>query len=167
MTCKKSPDTSPAPVAPPVNQAIVTSYRGPTDAHGARYLASAQAGRISVIADQALGNDGNGRAAALALASKLGWGWTAETIRGGGLPDGSIAWVQVREVPLCPPDRFGEVSGSATLPTAQVERVERAIAQGVTRGIRECLAIAQAVEGGPHGSVSTELADKLAREEGR
>lgn len=54
-------------------QAITTRYLGPTDHRGARVVARCEAGRITVPWDHALDIFANHRAAALALARKLGW----------------------------------------------------------------------------------------------
>jgi hypothetical protein len=66
-------------------QAIATRYHGPTNARGARVSATAQAGRIYVSWDYALGMDENHDAAARAFVAK--WGWDGRWI-GGGSPDG-------------------------------------------------------------------------------
>lgn len=66
-------------------QAIETRYHGPTNTRGARISASAQAGRIYVSYDHALGIDENHAAAALAFAKR--WGWAGEWV-GGGRADG-------------------------------------------------------------------------------
>lgn len=69
-------------------QAIVTKYHGPTNYKGSRISARAEAGRIIVHYDHALNPDENHKAAAQALADRLGWttdkGYPA--LAGGGLP---------------------------------------------------------------------------------
>lgn len=66
-----------------MRQAIVTKYLGPTDFHGARVKAKADAGTITVSWDHALNVDENHTAAAKTLAQKFGWygQWV-----GGGMP---------------------------------------------------------------------------------
>jgi hypothetical protein len=54
-------------------QAIMTTYKGPTDSKGARIIAKADAGRVTVAWDHSLGILENHTAAAAALAGKLGW----------------------------------------------------------------------------------------------
>lgn len=54
-------------------QAIRTRYHGPTDTRGSRITASCEAGKLTVPYDYALDIGENHRAAALALAEKLGW----------------------------------------------------------------------------------------------
>jgi len=69
-------------------QAIVTKYHGPTNYKGSRITARADAGRIIVHYDHALNIDENHKAAAKALAERLGWkeaiGYPA--LAGGALP---------------------------------------------------------------------------------
>jgi hypothetical protein len=77
-------------------QAIQTRFIPPTDRKGSRVSARADAGRIIVNWKYALDVEGNHRAAAEALAARLGW--TGRMI-GGGLPDGSFAWVFDPEAP--------------------------------------------------------------------
>ena len=74
-------------------QAIVTKYIGPSNVKGSRVKAACQAGSIFLNWDDALDSDHNHCAAAKALATKREWfgHWV-----GGGLPDGSIAWVENR-----------------------------------------------------------------------
>lgn len=71
-------------------QAIQTKYVGPTNYRGTRIIARADAGRIVHHYDYSLGDIGNHKAAAHALADKLGWGGTWV---GGNLPDGTMGWV--------------------------------------------------------------------------
>jgi hypothetical protein len=69
-----------------MRQAIETKYLGPTNHRGSRVKATSQAGSITVSWDDALDVNDNHRAAAKALAKKLGWpGHYAE----GGKADGS------------------------------------------------------------------------------
>jgi hypothetical protein len=69
-------------------QAIVTKYHGPTNHKGSRISARADAGRIMMSYDHALGISENHAAAAQALAERLGWtvakGYPA--LAGGALP---------------------------------------------------------------------------------
>ena len=74
-------------------QAIVTKYLGPTNFRGSRVKATCAAGSLTLSWDDALDVDGNHDAAALALATKLGWrGDRYGKMAGGGLPkgDGSV-----------------------------------------------------------------------------
>jgi hypothetical protein len=71
-------------------QAIHTKYIGPTDKRSSRVKATAQAGSVILQWDSALNSDANHKAAARALANKYNW---SGTYCGGGLPDGSMAWV--------------------------------------------------------------------------
>ena len=57
----------------PIHQAIETRYLGPTNTKGGRIRAKAWAGNATVPYDHALTIEGNHRAAAMALAAKLGW----------------------------------------------------------------------------------------------
>lgn len=67
-------------------KAIVTKYHGPTNVRGSRYSATAEGGnRITVSADDRIGNEENHAAAALALCNKLDW--RGELVSG-CLPDG-------------------------------------------------------------------------------
>lgn len=52
---------------------IKTTFKGPTDHHSARIIASTDATRISVHWDYALGTAANHERAAYLLAEKLGW----------------------------------------------------------------------------------------------
>lgn len=54
-------------------QSIRTRYHGPTDTRGSRIKASCEGGTLTVPYDHALNLGENHRAAALALAEKLGW----------------------------------------------------------------------------------------------
>ena len=56
-----------------MRQAITTTYKGPTDHRGARIIARADAGSITVPYDHALNAPENHTAAAEALAQKLKW----------------------------------------------------------------------------------------------
>jgi hypothetical protein len=79
-------------------QAIVVKYLGPTNRHGSRYKATAQAGSKTIEADQRLNGEDNARNACYALRDKLGW--TAKNTQAYGgiwalgfLPDGSYVFV--------------------------------------------------------------------------
>lgn len=76
-------------------QAIVTKFHGPTDHHGARIRASADAGRIWHNYNPARSVDINHLEAAEALCLKLGWDgdW-----HGGALP-GDTGYAHVRDNP--------------------------------------------------------------------
>lgn len=52
---------------------IKTSFRGPTDSHGSRIIASTDANRIAVQWDYALDTTANHERAAFLLAQRLGW----------------------------------------------------------------------------------------------
>jgi len=73
-----------------MRQAIVTKYLGPTDYRGSRVKATAQAGSMTVPWDHALDPAENHRAAAFALAKRLGWArdpsWRTDW-HGGALPN--------------------------------------------------------------------------------
>ena len=80
-------------------QAIVVKYLGPTNHHGSRYKATAQAGSVILEADQRLNEEENARAACDALLYKLEW-HKGNGLRGfrvkwvsGFLPDGSTVFV--------------------------------------------------------------------------
>jgi len=66
-------------------QAIMTTYKGPTDHKGSRIIARCQARRVTVPWNHALDIEDNHRAAAETLASLMGW---CDPIRSGALPDG-------------------------------------------------------------------------------
>ena len=81
-------------------QAIVTKYHGPTNVRGSRISARCDAGRIMVSYDYALNIGDNHKAAAQALADKLGW--TVEhgmpALAGGALPgNAGYCFVMPRE----------------------------------------------------------------------
>lgn len=57
-----------------LRQAITTRYLGPTNHHGARIKATAQAGSVTVPYDHELNPEGAHAKAAMALADKWGWG---------------------------------------------------------------------------------------------
>jgi len=66
-------------------QAIVTTYKGPTDRSGSRIIARADAGRVVFPYDYSLNIDGNHNAAREKLCVKLGWTegkWVAGSIPG-------------------------------------------------------------------------------------
>lgn len=85
-------------------QAIVTKYLCPTNFKGSRYKATAQAGSITVSADDALNPEQNHKAVCDALCAKLDdandarYGidnrrhWSLPKVSG-GLPDGTWAHV--------------------------------------------------------------------------
>ena len=75
-------------------QAIVTKYHGPTNTHGDRVSATAQAGRIYVEWDHDLSSDENHAVAARAFAAK--WDWDGPWY-GGCLPDGRRAFVTAEQ----------------------------------------------------------------------
>jgi hypothetical protein len=78
-----------------VRQAIVVKYLGPTDFHGSRVKATSQAGSVTRGWDDALGTNGNYRAAAIVLAEKFGWlDWSTD-LQGGWLPDGRAVFLLV------------------------------------------------------------------------
>lgn len=66
-------------------QAIVTKYFGPTDHRGSRIKAVCEAGSLTVAWDYALDVEANHHAAAVALATKLGWTteWYGDLVTGG------------------------------------------------------------------------------------
>ena len=68
-------------------QAIMTTFKGPTNHRGARIIARCQAKRITVPWDHALDVEGNHRAAARILAKQLGW--PTRGMQSGGLPASS------------------------------------------------------------------------------
>lgn len=71
-------------------QAIRTRYHGPGNVRGSRVKATAQARALTIGWDSSLNSERNHMKAAQALASAMGW---QGTWVGGGLPDGSTAWV--------------------------------------------------------------------------
>jgi hypothetical protein len=54
-------------------QAIQVKYLGPTNTKGSRYKATCQAGSLTLAANYSLNYETNCKAAAEALANKLGW----------------------------------------------------------------------------------------------
>lgn len=75
-------------------QAIVTKYLGATNRRGARVKATCSGGSVTLDWDDALPRDGNHRAAAMALARRMGWIGNHRTARPeapefvmGGLPN--------------------------------------------------------------------------------
>ena len=72
-------------------QAITTKYIGPANVRGSRIKATAAAGSITLHWDDALNSDDNHKAAARALATKLGWDY-GEWIAG-VTKDGASVWV--------------------------------------------------------------------------
>lgn len=71
-------------------QAILTRYRGPTNVRGSRILVSCPGGRMRVNYDHAMNSNDNHKAAAYAMALKMGW---VGSMVGGTLPGGFMAWV--------------------------------------------------------------------------
>ena len=71
-------------------QAIQTKFLGPTNTRGARVSARADAGRVIVSWDHAIGISENHKAAAVALARRFGW---PEDMDGGGLPGSGFAFI--------------------------------------------------------------------------
>ena len=70
-------------------KAILTRYKGPTDARGSRIIATAEGGhRITIPYDY--GASDPHEVAAVALCRKLGW--TGRLVSG-GLPNGDTVWV--------------------------------------------------------------------------
>lgn len=71
-------------------QAIRTHFAGPTNTRGARVVARASAGRVSLAWDYELNTDENHRRAAMAYAEKFNWRgqWVA-----GELMDCSVVFV--------------------------------------------------------------------------
>jgi hypothetical protein len=72
-------------------QAIVTKFLPPTNTLGARVKVTAQAGRMTVPWDYALGMEENHRDAALAFAAKQGWRTEGAVL--GTLPSGGYVLV--------------------------------------------------------------------------
>ena len=79
-------------------QAIVTKYHGPGNVRGSRIIAKADAGSIQFGYRHELNGEQNHKAAADALAKKLGWDTDAYgSLVGGGLPgNAGYAWVFVK-----------------------------------------------------------------------
>ena len=72
-------------------QAITTKYIGPTNVRGSKIKATAAAGSVTLHWDDSMNSDNNHKAAAKALATKLGWDygdWIAGVVK-----DGSTVWV--------------------------------------------------------------------------
>jgi hypothetical protein len=74
-------------------QAIITKYLPPTNSRGARIKATAAAGSVTVPFNY---EGEEYETAARALCDKLGWTFNH---CGGGLPDGSMVWVQMPKQP--------------------------------------------------------------------
>lgn len=79
-------------------QAIRVVYLGPTNFRGSRYKATAQAGSVTIDANQALSGEENATQACQALRRKLGWTFAVAEGYGhdwawGNLPDGSYAFI--------------------------------------------------------------------------
>lgn len=81
-------------------QAIETKWQGPTDRRGSRVLARADAAKLTVQWDHALNVQDNHRAAAEALARKLGWHTPDTSMEGGAMRNGYV-WVFVDRRPGC------------------------------------------------------------------
>jgi hypothetical protein len=85
--------------SPPLRQAIVTRFHGPTDKRGKRVSARADAGTVIVSWHDELSVTENHTRAAATLAAKFGWARLATfTTRwhGGALPNGrGFAFVEV------------------------------------------------------------------------
>ena len=99
----------------PMRLAITTRFRGATESHGSRVLASCSAGRIHVAWDHALDPEANHTRAAHALAARLGWSghW-----HGGSTPQGYVyVW---RGIPADPD--FTTDYGPGTRPIASPGR---------------------------------------------
>ena len=77
-------------------QAITTKYLGPTNQRGARIVARAFAGKVTVPWDYSENVMANHAAAAKALAEK--YQWTGGRWHGGGLPD-DTGYCFVHELP--------------------------------------------------------------------
>ena len=58
-------------------QSIQTKFVGPTNSHGTRVRAKCDAGSITVVWDDALGEKQNHALAAMALVRQLGWTYEA------------------------------------------------------------------------------------------
>jgi hypothetical protein len=71
-------------------QAIVTTYKGPTDTKGSRIIVRAERGRIVVPWDYALDVEGNHRAACKTACKR--WQWDGRWV-GGGTVGGTRVWV--------------------------------------------------------------------------
>jgi hypothetical protein len=75
-------------------QAIRTRYHGPTNTRGSRISAKCQGGTLSVPYDHALDDEGNHKAACMALVDKFGWARLARDGRyEAGVFDGDFYWV--------------------------------------------------------------------------
>ena len=77
-------------------QAIVTKYIPPTNTKGARIKATAMSGSVTISYDHEQDHEWPFRKAAQALCDKLDWTFNHCP---GGLPDGSIVWVQMPKQP--------------------------------------------------------------------
>lgn len=75
-------------------QAIITTFKGPTNFRGSRIYARAGAGRISIECEDALNMDQNHSRAAAKLADKFNWGgkWVH-----GGMPNGDHVFTMLVE----------------------------------------------------------------------
>ncbi len=76
-----------------VTQAIETKYLGATNAKGGRIKATAWAGSVTIGYDYALDAQGNHKAAADALITKLGW--TGTFAQGGNVKGNGYYFVNV------------------------------------------------------------------------
>jgi hypothetical protein len=82
-------------------QAILTSYRGATDAHDSRIIASCGAKRMALSWDYELDTAQNHTRAALKLAESLGW-LDNRALASGSLPKGAYCHVLVSSACLTP-----------------------------------------------------------------
>jgi len=81
-----------------MRQAITTKFMGPTDFHGSRVKAYAQAGTVTLEWKSELDADDNHRAAAHTLANRFNWLDDGSRLVGGGLAhqnNHAVAWVMV------------------------------------------------------------------------
>jgi hypothetical protein len=72
-------------------QAILVKYYGPTNTRGTRLTARAEAGSVTLQREYALNVDEDARRVAAALCSTFGW--NADNLVGGGLPNGDRVFV--------------------------------------------------------------------------
>lgn len=106
-----------------MTQAILTKYVGPTNSHGSKVSAAADAGRVVISWDGALDIEGNHRAAAIALAVKLGWGYMLRKgMVSGTLPGDSSRYVHTFPVVGDPLDGIGaDVLAAAAAAVARAD----------------------------------------------
>jgi hypothetical protein len=72
-------------------QAILVKYYGPTNTRGTRLTARAEAGSVTLPREYGLNVDDDARRVAAALCEKFGW--NADNLVGGGLPNGDRVFV--------------------------------------------------------------------------